>query len=561
MTVLSNLMPAFGMQHPVELSGEINSSKVSQDKQEKEVHLYSKKWTGGKKYLGTANLNFNNHFNFNYTSPVSFSKTHDISLEIFERHRPFASHGLPGYRKLRPLGKATIKLDDRKKQKMVLTDAQIQTLTHVDQPIGKNRPNIAYFARLLLAGIPEIIKATITSLFSSRLTVDKVQRLYNSFGRQFPYSEPTLPNLINDLQNSICAIDFKKKGDQIKWEANWDDYEFDIEKSLPNVTVKARKEEDSIIIESIQIQFRGGEKQVIIPEQATPEELKLAIYITRSTFALKGESEKHLAEGHLLPGIIAHSFLKFISQINPLYDVVARYLQNLEFINWLGGNGIIFGKGSVIEASALTDRSVAELIIRCMNEKADFLNYRPIEPLSSNHHRAIVGKVHYNTLKKYFSDFIDENWEKIVPFKEEIFQWSENMHEKLESIPKIMSNRENFSKEIEGKKLALSLASLVNQTTFLHWSSHARQEILTHVDLASLCLGNSGRGPDGLPIKFGNTPIEAANIQLKTSRTLLKFKAHKFVNYAHPELLKRILPLRDKYLTFPLDEMFVSTEI
>ncbi|MBA3815108.1 MAG: hypothetical protein H0X29_01025 [Parachlamydiaceae bacterium] len=560
MVISSNfLSTSSSTQGPSEVDIEINSSKIPHSNKERRAHVYLKKWKG-KEYLNTVNIDPSNHLKITHP-PTSNSKSHYLSLEIFENHRPFTSLGLPGYCLTKPLGKASIELNSDSQKNLLITDDQIETLTHVDKPTAINRPSITYFGRLLLAGGPEIIKSLLSRIFSYLMTVDKVQSLFNLFGPHYARSEPTLPNLLDDLLNSICAIDYKREGNQISWIANWDNYQFDRETSLPNVTVIARKEQETLTIESIKVQFRGEKEQIILPDQTTPDELKLAIYMARSSFAIKGEAEIHLAEGHLLPGIFAHTFLTAISKENPLYAVTARYLENLEFINWLGGNGIIFGKGSVIELSALSDRSVAELIIRYMIEKSDFLNYKPIEPISKTHHRAIVGKVHYETLLNYFSSFICDNWDKIVPFKNEIFEWSESLNRKLSSIPKIMPDPNSFSKEIEGKRLALCLASIVNQTTFLHWSSHARQELLTHVDLASLSLSNKGRGPNGMPVKFGNTPKEAANLQLKISRTLLNFKAHRFVNYAHPDLLKRINRIRDLYIPYPLKEMFVTTEI
>lgn len=561
MTIFSSLLPGIKSgQSEVELTGEINSSKIPQSNQERAIHLYSHSWSGDKKHLGTADLDSSNRFTYKYTIPSSV-KSHNISLEIFERNKPFAAHGLHGYHELKPLGKAFITLNNQPKQTMTLTDEQIETLTHVDVPMGSSRPSGTYFARLLRAGGPELMKSTWVKISSNSMTAEKVQSIYDRFGTTYPRSEPTVPNLLNDLLNNICAIDYEKEGNKIIWKANWDEYQFDQDQSLPNVSIIARKEQDSIIIESIHIQFRGEEDQIIIPEKSSPEELKWAIYMARSSLTLKGESEIHLAEGHLLPGIIAHSFLASISKENPLYNATFRYLENLEFINWLGGQGIIFGKGSVIEASALTDRSVAELIIKYMKKKADFINYQPTEPLSNDHHRAIVGKMHYNILLEHFTTFVSDHWNEIAPYKKEIFNWSENMNQKLSSIPKIMPDPDRFSKEIEGRRLALCLASLVNQTTFLHWASHSRQQLLTHLDLVSLCPLNKGKGPDGLPVNFGNTPVNVADLQLKIGRTLLNFKAHRFVDYADPELLKRINQMRDRYLTFPLQEMFVSTEI
>lgn len=562
MAIFSNILSTFNSPpHPVELKGQINCNKIPQTEKERGIHVFTNSWLAGKKYVGTAILDPLNRFKVNYTAPSSFFKTHNVSLEIFEKERPFASQGLRGYCELKPLGKASIQLGNQIDQSTTISDEQIKSLTTINKPTGINRPSISYFARLLMAGGPEIIKTTIVNLFSYWMTAEKAQKIFNSFGPQYQRSEPTLANLADDLLNSICAVDYKDEGGKIVWEANWDNYEFDREGSLPNVTVSARKENDAIIIESIRVKFRGEEEQIILPEQSSADELKWGIYMARSVFALKGESEIHLAEGHLLPGIIGEAFLSSISKENPLYNLIARYLQNLEFINWLGGNGIIFGEGSVIELSALTDKSVARLIIRFMKEKANYMDYIPKEPIAKNHHRAIAGKVHYDALFDYFSTYINDNWDTIVPFKDEIFKWSESINQKLSAIPKIIPDPNHFTKEEEGQRLAKCLTSLVNQTTFLHWSSHSRQDVLAHVDLASLCLLNKGRGPDGTPVKFGNTPLVEVSTQLKLARTLLNFNAHKFVDYAQPELIAKIDKLKESYKPFRINEMFVSTEI
>lgn len=562
MTTMTSLLPAFmPQQQPVALTCEINSSKILKNNLEKEVHIYATNWLGRKKCLGITPLDSSNCFKFNYITPTQVFKTYNISLEIFEKNRPFASQGLHGYCEIKPLGKATIQLDNQPEQNLTITDEQIKNLTHINKPRSQGNLSINYVMRLVQAVGPEVLKSAMVKLFYPWMTVEKIQKLYDTFGPQYPYNEPTIQNLTNELLNTICAVDFEKNGDQISWTANWDGYQFDRENSLPNVSIKARKEQDNLIIESIKIKFRGQEEQTIDPEKSSPEEVKWAIFIARSIFALKGEAEIHLAEGHLLPGIFGESFLTSVSKQNPLYDVTARYLENLEFINWLGGHGIIFGKGSVIEVSALTEHSVAEVVIKYMKKKADFINYQPIEPITSNHYRASVGKLHYNILLNFFTDYIDKHWDQIALYKHEIFNWSESMHKKLSSIPKIMSSQDHFSKEMEGKRLALCLASLVNQTTFLHWSCHARQELLTHLELASLCSLNNARSPDGSPIKFGNTPKDVANMQLKLSRALLNFKSHRFVDYANQELLERIDRVRSSYWPYPLQEIFVSTEI
>lgn len=531
------------------------------------VQLYVKGWFGRRYELGSTYTNAKGQFDFSYSWKPWLSTQHQVILEIFEERHPFKHKGLNGYEENILLQSVELNLDNASLHHDVgnfpLNYADIPAdLSKSNFPAPNDRPSLNYYWRLFKASFPELLKDIAVRFFQNYLTIQQVQRIYDAFGPQYTRQKATPNHLIDDLLNHICAVDYEKKEDgRIEWVVNWDGLEFDEERSLPNVVVHASPDierEGYLKLDQIEIQFREDDAAKIITPDS--DQIEWAIYLARSAFALKGEAEIHLAEGHLLPGIAAKTFFKYIKPKNPLYPVIAPHFAQLDFINWLGSKGVIFGKGSVLEASSLSESSTAEIIIRGLKQKANYLDYSPPDPLCKNHHRAKACQLHHGILLNFFRDYIAAHREEIQKYQEALYYWSESMHGKLEDVPRFMTSPDQFGDD-EVENLARCLAMLVNQTTFLHWSAHTQQTMLTHIDEVTLCPSNFSIDSQGNFDPYGNTQPSKANQQLKIARTLLNFEAHRLKDYAHPDLIERIMAQREHYLPFDVDQMFVATEI
>jgi hypothetical protein len=529
--------------------------------------IYARNYLGFSHLVSIIKTNGEGEFNLNYDwIPSRLSDKHFVTLELLGKKRDYQVPGLIGPTIEYPLQKIQVVFDNSTLGKNDLGQRNVKLdnisldISQVKSPLPNDYPSPYYFWRLISAATPIALKAAFSSLFGRFLTTSKVQSVFNVFAKQYPKVAPTPDHLLDELKNKICAVAYiKLENGDITWEANWDEFEFDTPRSLPNVRVVAERSLAGLLtLKAIDIKYReDGEPRVI--NLVDKEQMEWAIYIARSVFALKGEIDIHLGEGHLLPGITARHFFKTIQVENPLYDGVARYLTGLDFINDLGSRGLIFGDDSIVSNSPLTEKDSIAILNKHIHAKANYMLAQPQEPVDDLHERARVANVHYTLLLEHFRKFIQENNDGLKEHLDEIYSWSESMHLYLDKIPKIIPEKGVFGDQ-EKENLALCLAALVNQTTYLHWSAHSSQGLLTHVDSASLYMRDYAL-KDGKLEPFGNTPPDNAITQLKIALTLLNFKSLLFKDIAHPDLLALITKNKDKYPPHVLEEMFGTTEI
>ena len=532
------------------------------------VRFYAKTFFGGQEYLGSAKTDRTGRFTFHYEWQARcWQRTHEVVVEMIEQRRPFATQGLFCAKNKVAIGTANLSFPANQMENDIgdyhLAYRNIPTdLTVVEKPVPSHMQSPSFFWKLTKAAFPELVKNLLVKLFQTWVTVPQVQKLYDSFGAQYAKRAATPDRLIEELLNEICAVDCEEKEGQVSWKAEWDHLEFDMQDSLPNVIVVAQKEKGDLKLKHIEIQFREDLEPRRIP--TGDEKLEWGIFVARSVFALKGEAEVHLAEGHLLPGLAAKAFFKHIKPSNPIFAAAAPHAGQLDFINWIGAQGVIFGKGSVLEISSLSDQSVSRIILDHMKKKADYTKDIPTVPINHQHVRARVSALHYQILLQYFQDLVRGRRQEIVNCKEQIFRWSESMHSKLRDIPKIMASADEFTPQDE-ERLIRCLAWFVHKTTFLHWSAHSRQQILTDIRTAALAMRKFGLDSTGKLAFGGNMDPVKVNSQLFTARLLLNFEGASLTQNPYgdvdPELIRRIQERKAEYLPYQVDEMTLTTQI
>jgi len=538
------------------LNRSIRGSLVFSDDQlpdtDRKIHFFIKGFFGST-YLGYVQTDPGGGFVFRYNwEPVNCcQRTYQLFMEVREEILPFANHGFCCAEEVvighfqRDL-KACV--DENDLGRMELNHIPISpNLTSVAQPAPNHRQSAGYFWRLAKAVVPEQAKNLLVKLSQKCLSITAVQSLYDCCGPRYPKQPATPERLISELLNEICAVDYEIEGPRVRWRTHWQPGAFAGDQSMPNVTVTAIKNGNDLALESIEIVSHAGDvPDVVLPDSPN---LERAIFVARSVFALRGEAETHLAEGHLLPGLVGKAFFKHIKPENPIYSMASAHLCQIDFINWLGSQGIIFGKGSVLQTSSLTDAGISALIINQMKKKADYTRDLPLDPLCPEHHRARVGKIHYEILEQFFRNKVLAHLGEIRARRNEIYHWSACMHRYLPEIPRIME-AEGLFEANEQERLIRCLAWVVHKTTFHHFSIHTGQGLLTDVSQASLSLGRNAL---------------MASQQIATARELMDFKTDSLMQNPNGDVdldLIRAIKLRvNYYLPYRADQISVTTQI
>lgn len=506
-----------------------------------QVDLFVRNFFGFKTYLASATTNADGKCLFTYDCHhSSFSKDHRLLIELKADLFPSAYRGFFG--RAEKVTEQTIELTVAKNSYSIETDPlllsyanQSKNLTQVQVPPQAQRQSLKYYLEMGKAGMPEIVKALFVTVFQRWLTGAHVQSIYDSFGPKHPKIELTPGNLIYALQNQICAVGASKTAEGYTWKACWDQYEFDRDNSLPNVEVYALlNQKNQLELDRICIQYRGDENVQTVTAHDHAQ-LPRAIYIALSTFGLKGEAEHHLAEGHILPGIAAPSFFKYIKKENPLFKFLAIHFLGIQSINYAGSLGIIFGENSSLEASALTANSIAEIIITATKAKADWKSYHPNEPIGLTDHFASAEKRHFEILLSHYRTFINANSQGIHAHWLEIYRWSEAIHAHLPEIPKITENVMKPTPE-DCENLAKFLAWIITKVTFIHWAMHSRQHLFADIRILSAAAGKRCLDNKGQFAADGNTSAADANKQLLVTRTLLNYHGDRLVENAYGDI-------------------------
>ncbi|MBS0635784.1 MAG: hypothetical protein JSR37_10010 [Verrucomicrobia bacterium] len=548
--------PKSHCQHVRSIEGRLWSKQLPVEGQK--VNFYIKDFSNFKHFIGSARSNQEGDFKLRYTwTPGLFSRSQRIVMEVVEERLPFSKEGLLCVKNDVLLQRIERKVSLENKidfECVELTYSKTsQDLTAVPPPLPNHTQSPHYFVKFFKAAFPEAVKKLIVSLASPLLTTSAVQRIYD-FGSAYPKRALTSENLLEELLNHVSAVGARVEDQQVVWEASWDGYQLEQQDTLPNVRVRASKNDGVLKLDSIVIKFPNEAEETVV--SALDGNLPWAIYVARSVFALAGEARFHLAEGHILPGVCAQEFFTYIKPEHPLFSVLQPHLSQLDFINWLGSKGIIFGSGSVLDISALTADSVAKVIIDHVKLKADWVQYQPQEPLAANHYLAKGEKFHFNLLQDFFREYIGNNRDAIVRDWEAIHSWSEAMHGHLEALPRLTATTDQPTEE-DLNNLAKFCAWLVSKTTFLHWAAHSRQQLLTDVMQASLAMEDKGHG---------TMQVKAANQQLFVARTLLNFDGDSIFKNPYGDLHPRLLALlnehKAKYEGYEdIEKMFITTQI
>lgn len=538
------------------------------------LNVFIKSW-GIPYFVGSAKTDENGEFKLLYNWKKGwFENKHQVILGVVEKRQPFAN-----------LGANILKRNELNLQRVVKTfdanendnDAgiievnyaqQSKDITQISKPPSTHMQSYTYYWKLVKAASSELPKKIFVTLFSPFLTTQNVQKIYDSFGPKYAVSALRPENLIDELLHEIYGTGFEIEGDKIVWKATWDQYTLDKKEALPNVKVVGRNEGDEIKLESIEIQFPNEDPETITFDDSTDaDKSEWAIYLARSTLGIKWEGEVHLAEGHILPGIIAKSFFKYITKNNPIYEAVAPHLRELDFINWLGSMGIIFGKGSVLDASSLNESDIAKLILSSVINKIDWKSYSPPEPQIDDDTHAIAETAHFEMLKKRYAEIINENKDIWTKYWIEIWRWSESIKSKVEAFPNLTDKTENPDAE-DLDNLAKFLAWLVSKTTFIHWAAHSRQRLFTHIQDLSLAIENKALNKMGILDPYGNTLPTNANIQLFIARTLLNFEGDSLLKNTNKDIdsgiISAVQQLKNEGLYrgyADIDNMFRTTNI
>ena len=522
-------------------------------------------------FLGSARTAMDGSFRFEWQSKAKEFYRQQLLIGIVEKKRPFAeSHGLRNANEEVPLlklGRTITKADSD------LGDIEVDirhippNITDVIKPPKSHEQPSTWRWALRRAGTVETIKSLIIKALKWVISAEWVQRIYNSFGTNYPRAPLTSDALLYELMNNVSAVAPKKvENGRVVWEANWNHLALDMEGSLPNVEVVANCQPDEDAeLESIAVKFRDeAEASVYKPGD---DGFERAVYLARSAFAVKGEAEVHLGQGHILPGIVGRAFFKYMSG-SPLF-AFAAHLEQIHWINFLGSQGIIFGKGSVLDASALAPDDIATVIVDSLSSRADYINYKPEEPLAKNHDAAHIQKLWYEMLYGYFEGYIDENWDEIKATWPYIYRFSTSIHKRYDKIPPITLSADAPAGG-DKKRLVQFFTWVVNLTTWAHWNSHSRQVTLADLRSASLSIQNKALNEDGSFNVYGNTPVELGMNQLKITRTLLNYDGDTIMENPHGNIQEN---LRERCLAvmetikaeFPnyrdIDNMFQTTHI
>lgn len=536
------------------------------------IAIYTKNFFGGLTYLGKTITDDEGRFEFNYHwNPHFWQRSHEVVIAVVERSLPFAGQGFFYYTKQTTVEQISRRFPAHSLQNDIgtyeLTYRNISDdPTNISPPSANEQPTYYYYFRFFIASLPEILKRKFIQLFQRWMTTERVQWIFDRFWK-YPTPAPTPQNLIHELMNEITAVDYLEEGEFISWKASWEEMEFVDNQSFPTVIVYAKKENDptaTLQLDRIEIEMSDGSPKKIV--RPTDSNISWAIYLARSAFVLRGEAEIHLAETHILPQIVGRAFKKYIKSDNPIFKPIIPHIGQMDYINWIGANGIVFGKGSVLEISALTEDSVAKMIVNYMKKKADYMQDTPRAPLNPHHYKAMASKAHYDILYDFFTTYIDKHREKLQSFKDQIYRWSECISSKLKAIPKIMENIDTFDARAE-ERLARCLTWLVHKTTFLHWAAHSRQQMLTDIRSASIGMRNNALDENGNFLPFGNTDPAQATLQVSIARILLNFKGDALLKNPYkdidPNLLRRIVDNLKRYPAYynDIQEMHMCTEI
>lgn len=411
-------------------------------------------------------------------------------------------------------------------------------------------PHFSYICEFLNKIVPEVVQSGLEKVIEKILGIAgkflsgiQAQELLQKMGFVCPPPIPnTVERLIELLLNSVAAATPKIEGDKAIWECNWDRFDKDIEKSLANVRIVVAldpERKQKPVFEKITLHFSGENE--FEEYDAYSEGIERAVYLALSAFITQGEGKRHLGIGHLVTGLFANEFRKCIPKTHPLYNLLDPHFEGVNFINYLGSKGIIFGDKSILELGALTSDSLNQLIIEGMVDGINWATYSPPKPVAGPeiHYLAHGEKETYQGLLKVFGKIINDKWAELSKPDNwsHLWLWSSRIRYHFRSFPEfILGEKEPVAgdKERLVKFLAYTLTLI-----YIHYMAHSSQTALTNILSSSLGVRNKALTVDGKFAPDGNTDSYTTVKQLFIANFLMAFEAKKMIeenNNVHPEI-------------------------
>ena len=489
---------------------------------------------------------------------------------------------------------------------------------HLEKPYENEQVPLRYTADIAKAVIP----AKITSFIEN--TKEKLD-IFNQHDIKDvikAYKVESTPlkaeNTWKMLTNGICPIYMKEEDNFYVAEVNWDRYEFDKTKSLPNVKAYFQKQGDKDpILKGIEVQFR----ETLHPSSKEEDKTKVITYlaedrdtfeeglrIANSAFHVFGQTVFHLAIGHVYGANAANAAYDYLVG-HPIGDILLPHCQFIRKISQELGGPIIFEEDGVLNISALSVKGIALLISDAL-KSLDPFSFTPRTPINDNHVFAKVQQHHHNLLSIVVSVYIDQHWEKIKadwkpvhgffrtmfkrspiyrPWEGENYEkakWRDKNEiggngkdlpprEKYKEFDEDVRSFRHIAKNVEGPEgsdrqmIKDFIVDFIHRVTLWHSWIHRSQYVTTKnspnvsdINFAPLSLENYGKGD------YGGMKIEEAIHQLEVISIFNNFDVTKYSlvegKDVHPDITHLVKTMADKYFNNginPYNEIQVSTVI
>lgn len=388
------------------------------------------------------------------------------------------------------------------------------------------------------------------------ITTEQVQSLFGT-----EKLELNDENVVDMLFNGIFPAiprEGKVKGDLV-FLINWSGFEKDGSADIPDAEITLHQVEGKYRIKEAAIRY---ENEPWLRKTAKEgEDYNRILHLATSMASVQGEAIHHLGIGHLIVGLYAQSFLRFI-QNNPIRNLLKAHLNVATLrINQLGED-LIFGNG-VLNLSGLSAKGIESVIAHHLAH-VDYTYYKPRKPLNGQHTFAQALNLYWTkVVKPVVEEFFNENREEIVANWNEIFQMSQKLVNKsvdyidapdedlafvdnheidlnpfgrkeikgsLKSIRPI-TEKESDPSEEDIERLKQWCCHAIQLSTLWHTQLHnSQRKFVSDLEFATLAPQNRGLNAEGQSDPYLNTlPADAAK-QLSVVSTLVNFQAPKLLD-------------------------------
>lgn len=343
--------------------------------------------------------------------------------------------------------------------------------------------------------------------------------------KKYPEIPHTAENFIQLLTTTVLCTNRRIENDKVIWELNWKDFELDIDNSVANTQVIARKNPNGgyPILEAVKMDFLT--KEGVVSRTSTwdaedTESFANISHAVRSQFAYWGEIRDHLSIGHLDLEYAVEAINRNLRSNNPFMIATKQNLQGTEQINKLGAGfggtvsppdgvtteeeaaeeqkanertGVVFGKDSILEKGALIPVSLKTAMQRCIDANASWKIPPLLEPIADEEYDYFA-----HSMQQYYAKqleiqkvFVENNWEyfNTLDAREQFRNLSLDMHENNPNIPNVYEM--GISDDEYKNNLALYRA-YIYLLIFKHSLWHGTQYVLGNVKNCSLAIQDCG---------------------------------------------------------------------